>query len=1073
MGVRKEEIRIHATSNLATQAAKDAAALKLLTSVLKDLGASSADVDRITQRTSRGGLGSLSRDAVSSERSIRQLDSGINNLTGRLRLAGQVALTLGPALIPMAGLAVPAIAGIAAQLSIAAAAGSSALLAFQGVGEALTSIEAARLDPTAENLQKMRDALSELSPQAREFAREVGRLRPAIAAATVDASAEGFFPGLLEGMDDLESALPRIESFFNELGTVTGDLAGDTLASLTGERWQSFFNYIQNNARPILTDLVGTVGDVTHGLAELVMAFDPTNQDFSSWLRVQAGDFDDWAAGLSKTEGFREFVAYLQQNGPEVAEAASAIGGALVDIATAAAPLGGPALNGLEAVAKAVSAIADSPVGTPLIQAAAGMILFNKAVAAGAGAAGFFAKTRGNAAAMNSTIAGSAGGVGRLAGSLAAAGAAATILGNGLAEATGAKIDLGNLTRDLDALTKGADTKLLDQVGNSLEYMAGWQNKAAEPIREVFSAFGLFGNTPMDNAVDNIESVDQALAQMVESGNAGKAEKAMQRILQAATGAPEGASIAPWAREEVMANFGAYQTALDNAAGGNGRYADSANEAGDAASGAGQSIGEMTRALWRQKEAALGAFDAQTAWGQSLADAEEAAAKGARGISSHTEAGRENRTLLSGMASSWNGMSNAVKQNTDRYYSARDAFVRVATQMTGNEQAAKRLARRYLDMPKKVVSRLALEGERQTRQGLDNTTRRVERLNRQRARPRVEPQTRRGDQMLSRFDSRMREIGGRRPTPVVGANSRPGMSTINGMDNRLRQLDRTKTNPGVGADIGEAMRKTGQARDELNRFGSLRPSPAVGINDNASGPLSGIRAMMASIQSKTVTVTVQTRQVRANAAGGYYPSVAGRHQQAPAFAAGGIRKELPRTAEAILRERIAAGDYANGHRAQMVAGGPTRVWAEPETKGESYIPHANDWRRPGAKAILEQTAGILGGQVEWYARGGLRRRQGVEASLRAQEAEYQRREAERHGVMAALRSGGGGGYSGPSTVQISGPVHLKGTLNTPWGPAQVEGIAEAAAERVLQNQRSNDSFARDSDAMVVYDGSGV
>ncbi|WP_299051778.1 hypothetical protein [uncultured Nocardioides sp.] len=994
---------------------------------------------------------------MSSERSIRQLDSGINNLTGRLRLAGQVALTLGPALIPMAGLAVPAIAGIAAQLSVAAGAGTSALLAFQGVGEALTSIEAARLDPTAENLQKMRDALSALSPQAREFAREVGRLRPAIAAATVDASAEGFFPGLLEGMDDLESALPRIESFFNELGTVTGDLAGDSLASLTGERWESFFSYIQNNARPILTDLVGTVGDVTHGLAELVMAFDPTNQDFSSWLRVQAGDFDDWAAGLSKTEGFREFVAYLKQNGPEVAEAASAIGGALVDIATAAAPLGGPALDALEAVAKAVSAIADSPVGTPLIQAAAGMILFNKAVAAGAGAgaAGFFAKTRGNAAAMNSTIAGSAGGVGRLAGSLAAAGAAATILGNGLAEATGAKIDLGNLTRDLDALTKGADTKLLDQVGNSLEYMAGWQNKAAEPIREVFSAFGLFGNTPMDNAVDNIDAVDQALAQMVESGNAGKAEKAMQRILEAATGAPEGASIAPWAREDVMANFGAYQTALDNAAGGNGRYADSANEAGDAASGAGQSIGEMTRALWRQKDAALGAFDAQTAWGQSLADAEEAAAKGARGISSHTEAGRENRALLSGMASSWNGMSNAVKQNTDRYYSARDAFVRVATQMTGNEQAAKRLARRYLDMPKKVVSRLALEGERQTRQGLDATTRRVERLNSQRARPRVEPETRRGNQMLSRFDSRMREIGGRRPTPVVGANSRPGMSTIQGMDNRLRQLDRTKTNPGVGADIGEAMRKTGQARDELNQFGRLRPSPAVGINDNASGPLSGIRAMMASIQSKTVTVTVQTRNVRANAAGGLYASEA----------AGA----LPRTASAIANDRIMNGDYANAHRPQIATGGVTRVWGEPETKGESYIPHANDWRRPGARSILEQTASILGGQVEWYARGGIRPLHDTE-EMRA----HQRREAERAGVQAALRSGGGGGgYSGPSTVRVEGPLRVQGTLNTPWGPAKIEGIAEAAAERVLQNQRSNDSFARDSDAMVVWDGSGV
>jgi hypothetical protein len=51
--------------------------------------------------------------------------------------------------------------------------------------------------------------------------------------------------------------------------------------------------------------------------------------------------------------------------------------------------------------------------------------------------------------------------------------------------------------------------------------------------------------------------------------------------------------------------------------------------------------------------------------------------------------------------------------------------------------------------------------------------------------------------------------------------------------------------------------------------------------------------------------------------------------------------------------------------------GITRVWNEPEAGGESYIPHANDSRRPGAKAILQRTAGILGGSVQWHANGAV------------------------------------------------------------------------------------------------------
>lgn len=65
-------------------------------------------------------------------------------------------------------------------------------------------------------------------------------------------------------------------------------------------------------------------------------------------------------------------------------------------------------------------------------------------------------------------------------------------------------------------------------------------------------------------------------------------------------------------------------------------------------------------------------------------------------------------------------------------------------------------------------------------------------------------------------------------------------------------------------------------------------------------------------------------------------------------------------------------DQANNHQPQIFpvkANGAVRVFAEPETGGEAYVPLANDHRRPRAQAIVAQTAQMLGGAA-YFADGG-------------------------------------------------------------------------------------------------------
>lgn len=69
---------------------------------------------------------------------------------------------------------------------------------------------------------------------------------------------------------------------------------------------------------------------------------------------------------------------------------------------------------------------------------------------------------------------------------------------------------------------------------------------------------------------------------------------------------------------------------------------------------------------------------------------------------------------------------------------------------------------------------------------------------------------------------------------------------------------------------------------------------------------------------------------------------------------------------------LSARWYADGtedHRAQIAPAGDMRVWAEPETGGEAYIPLA-DSKRPRSTAILAQVANRFGLRLSRYAVGG-------------------------------------------------------------------------------------------------------
>lgn len=303
----------------------------------------------------------------------------LDRFSGRLALLGEAAVTAGSAFIPLGAAAVPVLAGITAGLGAAAGAAGVAALAFTGLGDALKAIDAYQIQPTAENLAKMQDELHKLGPAGADFARYLDGIEPQLRSLQL-AAREGLFPGMRDGIDDLLTQLPQVRQIVANIATTLGDLSAEAGSALSGDQFLGFFNYLETDAAPTLRAFAESVGNVVEGLGHLIVAFAPLSRDFSSGLESMTESFAQWAKGLSQTEGFREFVDYVKQSGPQAIEFLGAIGNAFVGIVTAAAPFGSAVLPVLTTFANILATIAESPIGPPLFTAAAGFIALNRAV---------------------------------------------------------------------------------------------------------------------------------------------------------------------------------------------------------------------------------------------------------------------------------------------------------------------------------------------------------------------------------------------------------------------------------------------------------------------------------------------------------------------------------------------------------------------------------------------------------------------------------------------------------------------------------------------------------------------
>lgn len=672
------------------------------------------------------------RGIVGAAGSLRTLRREIDTTNDRTAWLAQGLLSLGPALVPLGAAGVPVLAGLATQMGLAAGAAGTAALAFSGVGDALKALDDFQLEPTAENLEQMQQALAKIGPDGAEFVRFLDEAEPKFAALQM-AAREGLFPGMQEGVESFVQLLPRVREVVSGIAQGMGELSASAGAGIAGPKFEEFFDYLERDAKPLLLDMGHTIGNFVEGFAAMAVAFAPLSESFSSGLRDMSESFAEWAQGLDESDSFAQFLAYVEEAGPKVLDLFGSLVTMFVQLAQAAAPVGDVLLPALTALADVVGVLADTPLGPTFIAAAAAMSAYGRAAAlasittaglgkvigstfqAGkikAGADAFLTVTSAqDRAAMSATALASAeekrtsaqragfAQIGRNAAALSGlavmtTGAADSIgltntaslallgtlggpWGVAVGGAVGFAMDLAAANDNLEAAVRGADSAIRDM-----------DLQAIKARREELERL-------MEAQHPNLRNLDfgtgfDALAGLWSdaSGATDKAKASYDELGEAQAEIESGGIIAGDATQYLS-------RAMDQAAG-------AAKEEALAIQGA-------IAAMRAKREEALRGLNAEINYKASLLDARDALKENGATVNENTRAGQENLRTLYATAAAWNGQSAAAKNAKGALAEARDNFIATADAMGMPIKQAEKLANRLFEIPSRRVIHVEAE----------------------------------------------------------------------------------------------------------------------------------------------------------------------------------------------------------------------------------------------------------------------------------------------------------------------------------------------------------------------------
>ncbi|MFJ5150832.1 hypothetical protein ACIQCF_04485 [Streptomyces sp. NPDC088353] len=653
---------------------------------------SNTSMSRFTRNTSRR-LSQMQQDSEAGAKALEKLKSA--------------ALLLGPAVIPVAATLAPIAAGVGTVAVAVAAMGAAMIPQISALGEA------AEAEKTWQDAVDKSGATSQEAAQTQAaYAKTVAELPPAT-----------------------RQAAAAFSVLKDEYADWSDELAGDTMAPVIKGIG------VVNALLPKTSGLVKAASGETDRFLTIIggsMAspgFDRLNSKFTTFAQKTLRGMNDGLVRLLRTSdgkvgsNLAEFMDYARAQGPMVASVLRNVGTTLMNVLRAGSDVGVGMLQVIDVLAKLVSAVPPGTIAI-LLQLAFAMKLV-KATAFGLAAARTaVAAFMTQLIAMGNAAAGTPGrlrAVGAAIGALSRS-AKVALAGAGIGLLLVALTELSQWGKrtppDVDKLTTslarlGATGKVTGEaarvMGKDMEGLASAVERVAgggsgmdkfNDFMNMIVTLGQAESNSMKMAKEDIDGIDQGLANLVKNGNPDQAAAALKRMTaQLAKGGKD--------TEEFTSRLDDYESALADAKFEQQLAADSMGVFGAQAQAVQQKLNAqkmsadgLRQSIQALSETSRGAFDAETKFEAAIDAVTEGLKKNGRTLDVHTDKGRANRDLLSQMAAATAENAAKARENNASwetvagiYDKGRKALVDNIFAMTGNRKEAERLASTLLKMP--------------------------------------------------------------------------------------------------------------------------------------------------------------------------------------------------------------------------------------------------------------------------------------------------------------------------------------------------------------------------------------
>lgn len=513
-------------------------------------------------------------------------------------------------------------------------------------------------------------------------------------------------------LQSLQGPSSTAQKALDELGLSLYDNAGNTksLTQFVGEYKASLEGKTEAEKAAYNTTIFGS-----YGIRAATVAYDEGAKGIQSW--IDATNDMGYAAETAalKTDNLKGDVERL--------------GGSLETVFITA---GSGANDALRGIVQSAESMVDTfgRLPEPVQQGALGLLAFTAAAAGVVGIGGkvlissmemasslrdlgvISDKTNSRIGKIGSVV-GKVGGTAALLGGLVLA--INKIGGAGDKAALGVEKTLASLLKakdgNYDSLFSDIGADFTDMAGAMDLLVGGSFNSKMERFGSGLNSifFGGQLGDQVKNAREQFESMGEALAQMVQSGNGEQAAEIFAQI--SAVAREQGYSI-----DDLNGLMPAYSDALAGVSNSQDMQADSTAEATSAIEDQTEQLQELIDAQLKASGNILATRDAQRQFQQALLDANEELADNGQNLDITTEKGRENQKALDGIASSALDVVDAMiaEQGTHANIQpvlddAKQKYINMATAMGMGSEEAQTLADKLFAIPTEIKPEVNLQ----------------------------------------------------------------------------------------------------------------------------------------------------------------------------------------------------------------------------------------------------------------------------------------------------------------------------------------------------------------------------